>query len=217
MNEEWEETYLNLTWLVANPKKFKKVLKSWNLNKDSRILDLCCGNGGCFQVFSNTGYNKVFGLDISSNLLSRVESSVPLIRGNVFQCPIKDNVIDVVFMNKALHHFLDFTSLLSEIKRVLKPNGLFCFVEPRSTWFRSLYHAVFLSPFVDIYPPLKRYKYASLIAEAETYFPWLRNSHTFFKMLEEKFDFTIESNEENLAHYVVKCKSNKELEDLSSR
>ena len=213
---EWQNTYLNLTWMVANPKKFAKYLKSWNLDKNSVILDLCCGNGGCFQVFNDADYKKVFGLDISSNLLSNVKTNVPLMQGDVFQCPVKDNAVDVVFINKALHHFLDFAPLLSEIKRVLKPNGVFCFVEPRSTWFRNLYHAVFLSPFADIWAPLKRFKYACLIAEADTYFPWLKNAHTFFKMLEEKFDFTIESNNKNLAHYVVKCKNGKTLENLST-
>jgi ubiquinone/menaquinone biosynthesis C-methylase UbiE len=207
--KDWEETYLKFSWLVVNPKKLSRVLKEWNLDRDAKILDLCCGSGGCFPVFRKENYNNLFGLDLSSNLLSRADSGVPLIQGDAFHCPIKDNTFDVVFINKALHHFLDHTALLKEVKRILKPQGYLCFIEPRSTWFRNIYHAVFFFPLIDIVPPLKEFKRASLVEEAGTYFPWLSNTPNFFRKLEGKHGFSIELKKKDLSHYVIKCKNNK--------
>jgi ubiquinone/menaquinone biosynthesis C-methylase UbiE len=207
LSKDWENTYLGLERIVTNPKKFTKVLKSWNLPKDAKILDLCCGNGGSLRVFTGSEYHNLFGLDISFNLLSRVKASVPLILGDANNCPIKNSTFDVIIIHKALHHFLDHAPLLTEIKRILKPEGYFCFIEPRKTWFRTLYHVILFSPFIEIFPPLISMRNAALIEEGETYFHWLNNSDKFFTMLENSFDFTTESRKEDLFHYIVKCRN----------
>ncbi len=206
--QEWENTYLRLEWLVANPRKFQKILKEWDLDKSAKILDLCCGNGGCFNVFLKEDYAFLCGLDISRHLLANVRVPVPLIQGDVYACPIKTNAIDVVFINKALHHFLDHTCILSEIKRIVKPQGYFCLIEPRRTWFRDLYHVVCLSPLADIFPFFRSLKRA-VLEEGDTYFPWLENAEKFMKILRNDFDFTILSNDRDLRDYIVKCRNNK--------
>lgn len=216
LSENWENTYLRLERIVTNPKKFIRVLKSWNLPKDAKILDLCCGNGGTLNIFKGSEYRNLFGLDISFNLLSRVKASVPLILGDGNKCPIKKSSFDVIIIHKALHHFLDHAPLLKEIKRILKPGGHFCFIEPRKTWFRTLYHVILLSPFIEIFPSLINMRNAALIEEGETYFHWLNNSDNFFRMLEYSFDFTTESRKEDLFHYIVKCRNLKQEVPLGS-
>ncbi|MEI6125888.1 MAG: class I SAM-dependent methyltransferase [Pseudomonadota bacterium] len=206
-SEKWENTYLRLIRIVTNPKKFSKTLKKWKLQQDSRILDLCCGNGGSLEVFKKAGYRNLYGLDLSPNLLSRVKKGVPLILADANICPIQNNAFDVVIIHKALHHFLDHRLLLTEIKRILKPEGFFCFIEPRKTWFRKLYHLVLFSPFIEIFPPLLSMRNAALIEEGETYFSWLDNSHQFFHMLESGFAFATESRKDDLIHHIVKCRS----------
>jgi len=205
-SEEWENTYLRLVKIVTNPYKFSRALKAWNLKRDAKILDLCCGSGGTLKVFRDAGYANLFGLDISFNLLSHAGIPSPLVRGDANNCPLKRSVFDVVIIHKALHHFLDHAPLLKEIKRILKPEGCFCFIEPRKSWFRDLYHVVLFSPFIEIFPPLLNMRNAALVEEGETYFSWLDNSSDFFSLLEETFDFATESRKDDLIHHIVKCR-----------
>ena len=205
---EWEKTYLKFSQIVANPKKLEKALKSWNMDRRSKILDMCCGSGGYFYTFEKAGYQNIFGLDFSHNLLAHVKDPVTLIQADALSCPIKENSFDAVFINKALHHFHEYGPLMKEIKKMLKPGGYFCFIEPRSTWFRRLYHCVLQSPIIKFFPPLEKYREAALVTEGETYFKWLEVSQRFFRDLESKYGFTIESLKGDLLHYVVKCKNN---------
>ncbi len=206
-SEEWEQTYLRLVRIVTNPGKFAKVMKKWNLHHDSRILDLCCGNGGTLDVFRRAGYRNLTGLDVSNNLLKRAKNNIPLVQADANHCPFREDIFDAIIIHKALHHFLDLDPLITEVKRLLKPEGYFCFIEPRKTWFRDLYHVVLLSPLVNIIPPLVQLRNAALIEEGETYFKWLDNSHVFFNMLEKRFHFSTVHKIEDLCHYIVKCKS----------
>lgn len=206
-SEEWEKTYLKLVRFVTNPKKFAKVLGAWNIDRNARILDLCCGSGGSFEVFLKAGYRNLYGLDISHNLLTRIKNGVPLIVADATACPLKADSFDAVVIHKALHHFLDHRPLLSEIKRLLKPDGLFCFIEPRKTWFRKLYHFILFSPFTDVIPPLVSVRNAALIEEGATYFRWLETSTEFLAMLEKTYGFATESRTDDLLHHIVKCRN----------
>ncbi|MDD5675701.1 MAG: class I SAM-dependent methyltransferase, partial [Chitinivibrionales bacterium] len=48
----------------------------------------------------------------------------------------EDNYFDCVIANQVLEHVEDIDSVLTEIKRVLKPNGLFfCLVPTKDTWY----------------------------------------------------------------------------------
>jgi hypothetical protein len=48
-----------------------------------------------------------------------------------------------------------------------------------------------------------------VLAEGDTYFPWLDNAESFMHMLENDFGFSIDSNCRDLRDYVVKCRNNK--------
>ena len=208
-SEEWEATYLKFIRIVVNPKKFSKILRQWDIEPRAKILDLCCGTGGSIKVFRKAGYHNVYGLDISLNLLGRVKQGIPVLLADANACPIKNEAFDVVVIHKALHHFLDHHRLLAEIKRILKPDGIFCFIEPRKTWFRKLYHVALLSPFAELFPPLLRMRHAALIEEGKTYFKWLDNTDEFFDLLENRFSFTTESRRDDFMHHIVKCRSQK--------
>ncbi|MCX8042602.1 MAG: class I SAM-dependent methyltransferase [Desulfobacterota bacterium] len=206
-SDEWEATYLRFIRVVANPKKFARVLQKWQLNPNARILDLCCGNGSGLDVFWNAGFRNVYGLDISRNFLRRVRKDVPVVLADAQACPIRSGSFDVVIIHKALHHFFDHAPVLAEVKRMLKPDGFFCFIEPRKTWFRTLYHIVLMSPVAELFPPLARMRQAALIEEGPTYFTWLDNADAFFTMLEQQFSFVVESRTDDIMHHIVKCRN----------
>ena len=91
-------------------------------------LDLGCGIGQFTKWFLEKGYD-VISADISSIALEKVkEFNNDVIRLDMRDSlPFEDKKFDIVFANLSIHYFsdLDTKRLISEVKRVLKSNGLF--------------------------------------------------------------------------------------------
>lgn len=120
--EEIERHKKKALILEENWKKFI------SLNKNSKILQIGCGPEDVINYFK-TGkkysidplaefYKKKFGLDYSS---------VNFIEGRAENLPFEDNSFDVVILANVLDHVETPDKALSEIKRVLKPEGIFHF------------------------------------------------------------------------------------------
>ena len=91
-------------------------------------LDLGCGIGQFSKWFMENGY-EVISSDISKIALEKVKefnSNVANIDMRE-KLPFGDNKFDVVFANLSIHYFSDSDtkSLMNEIKRILKKDGLF--------------------------------------------------------------------------------------------
>ncbi|MCF6276845.1 MAG: methyltransferase domain-containing protein [Candidatus Magasanikbacteria bacterium] len=105
--------------------------------KNKTILEIGCGNGEISVWFAKNGAN-VYGLDISDESISiakrrSIENEVSE-KTNFSVSPaentnFQDNFFDIVFINVSLHH-LEVEKALNEIKRILKPNGIFVTIEP---------------------------------------------------------------------------------------
>ena len=72
---------------------------------------------------------------------------------------------------------------MAEIRRVLRPGGIFCFAEPRASYFRSLVDAITLSPLARLSKTL-RYRRIILLEEMEDYQQWLAGQDGLFGLLE---------------------------------
>jgi ubiquinone/menaquinone biosynthesis C-methylase UbiE len=97
-----------------------------------RVLDVACGTGivarrAALRVGSG---GKVVGLDLNEGMLgmaSKASSDVrPVIewrQGDATSIPLPDGAFDVVFCQQGLQFFPDQPTALSEMHRVLTPNG----------------------------------------------------------------------------------------------
>lgn len=100
------------------------------LPKIGNLLDLGCGVGQYSNYFYNLGYN-VSSCDISSKALEILSKKNKNIKTKLqdMNKPLdyKDNEFDVIFANLSIHFLSDENTkkLLDEIKRILKPNGIF--------------------------------------------------------------------------------------------
>jgi len=113
-------------------KKAKLLEEEWkkfiNLNKNSRILQIGCGPEDVINYITTSKkyaidpladfYKKKFNLDYSSFFF---------IEGRAEKLPFKDDYFDVVILANVLDHVEQPENALSEIKRVLKENGIFHF------------------------------------------------------------------------------------------
>lgn len=97
--------------------KIKFITRNIELNKNSTLLDVGCGNG--FFTCRLAELADVTGLDFSEQML-RINPHHKLIRGNAENLPFGDNSFDVVFCSNMLHHLERPEKAIAEMKRVAK-------------------------------------------------------------------------------------------------
>ncbi len=118
----------------------KEILKSTimdNINtQPDLILDLGCGLGESSLMLSEIFPNsKVVGLDREKRFLQYAKKNntfkqkVSYIQSDIFSLPFSDNSIDICFTRYTCQHLSNLNDFFKEVKRVLKPSGIFMVVE----------------------------------------------------------------------------------------
>ncbi len=92
------------------------------------VLDLGCGIGDSADLFLKTDSKIVWtGVDIenSPEAMSRLRQDLNFIIFDGIKLPFKDNYFDLIYCRQVLEHVRYPDRLLKEVRRVLKPEGLF--------------------------------------------------------------------------------------------
>ena len=115
------------------------------------VLDMGCGTGYGDQHLEGAGAARVLGVDYSDEALVYARSTFgsaisQYARGFASSCPLADDAFDVIVCMEAIEHFPDIDVFLKEVRRVLKPGGMFLVSTPN-----KLFH----SPHTD--EPLNPY------------------------------------------------------------
>jgi len=117
----------------------KRVLKLiQNQNPDS-ILDIATGTGDLAIKFAEkTNASKIVGLDLSEGMLSvaknkiegnPISEKIQFIKGDSEALPFEKNSFDAITVSFGIRNFENLEKGLSEIYRVLKPQGVFIILE----------------------------------------------------------------------------------------
>ena len=110
------------------------LLQNFRLKPGQRILELGCGNAIFWQFVSDKipEDTKLILSDLSSGMLDAAKnntSELDFIEKYAIidaqEIPYDDNSFDIVIANYMLYHVPDVDKALSEISRVLKPDGFF--------------------------------------------------------------------------------------------
>ena len=104
------------------------------LVKDKVVLDIASGEGYGSHLLSFFS-KKVIGVDISSEAISHASikyrtDNLEFRQGSADKIPVSENSIDVVVSFETIEHHDRHEEMLSEIKRVLKPNGVLVISSP---------------------------------------------------------------------------------------
>lgn len=97
------------------------------ITEGEKVLDLGCGNGRLYELFA--GYNINYaGVDFSEQLIeiARNKYGDYFRMADILNLPFSDGNFDSVWSIAVLHHIPSVElrkRALSEIKRVLRPNG----------------------------------------------------------------------------------------------
>jgi SAM-dependent methyltransferase len=106
-----------------------------------QIADLGCGN--CWW---NTNALPVTGVDINEKMLSWAKQHRRVqeyrVCEDLSRTGLPDARFDIVVMSETLEHLLRLTEVLAEVRRILKPDGLFLITVP---------YDFFLSPFFILF------------------------------------------------------------------
>jgi len=102
--------------------------------RGSEVLDVGCGNGFITHHLSAMLEVRVVGIDV----MAKAEASIDYRRYNGAHIPLADNSVDAVLLCYVLHHAQHVSALLTEIRRVLRPNGQLVIYEdvPATLWDR---------------------------------------------------------------------------------
>lgn len=130
----------------------KKVLSIVQAKNPTTILDIATGTGDLAILLSKTKAEKIIGLDISAGMLEigkkkivqkKLDTRIEMILGDSENLPFENNSIDAITVAFGIRNFENLEKGLSEIARVLKPNGVFVILEtsvPQKFPFKQGYH-----------------------------------------------------------------------------
>lgn len=109
--------------------KFDVIRRLPELHENAKILDLCCGTGDITNLLHKKYHDAlVTGLDFSDEMLKIARKKNKKLKFEEADCasiPYPDNTFDLITICFGLRNTPDYDKVLSEINRVLKPNGIF--------------------------------------------------------------------------------------------
>lgn len=114
---------------------FLNLVKSFQLEKNSKILEVGCGTGAyTIEIAKNLGASKMVAIDISPKIIKVAKektnsSNVSYQVKSIYRTGFNDNSFDIVFGFYVFHH-LEPRKAIEEITRIIKPGGLAFFCEP---------------------------------------------------------------------------------------
>ncbi len=87
------------------------------------LLDVCCGTGNVMDK-ARPYFQHILGVDISLNMLRLAQKKgLPVLAADAFNLPLREESVDCVTAFSALHHLYDYSSVIKDMARVLKPGG----------------------------------------------------------------------------------------------
>lgn len=129
----------------------KKVVELVSEKNPKTILDIATGTGDLAIMMVNTTAEKIIGLDISQGMLDvgikkitskNLNHKIEMLNADSEAMPFEDNSFDAITVAFGIRNFENLDKGLSEILRVLKPNGVFVILEtsnPTKTPYKQGY------------------------------------------------------------------------------
>ena len=124
--------------------KLRKYLKNQQQEKvkkkrrTKKVLEIGCGTAIIANLlFTDKQINhtdnkvEVYCMDYSFKMLeiAKTESQY-FVESDMESLPFQESTFDIVYVHSALHHFPLLSNIMREVKRILKPKGLFIIQEP---------------------------------------------------------------------------------------
>jgi len=142
--DHMDKLYHDPNWLIrfGHQKRLKEIIKLLPDGKNLKILDAGCGEGHLLSLIKNKLPGaQLFGVDVTAIALLSAQKRIPegnFINNDICRLSFQDNFFEVVICSEVLEHIYQYQQALSELKRVLKPNGLLIITFPHEWLFTVL-------------------------------------------------------------------------------
>lgn len=107
---------------------YHRYLVASDLVAGKNVLDIACGEGYGSSILAARA-SMVLGVDISPEAVSHANKrykaeNLKFILGTCSSIPLKNDTVDIVVSFETIEHHDEHDEMMSEIKRVLKPDGI---------------------------------------------------------------------------------------------
>jgi SAM-dependent methyltransferase len=112
-------------WFTGRRKLFARIIRTLPLGKEEPVLDVGTSTGTNLRLLKETGFFNVTGLDRSEDAIRFcAKKGLGTVRlGDVTRMPFEDDTFSLVLATDIVEHIDDDARALSEIRRVLRPDG----------------------------------------------------------------------------------------------
>jgi SAM-dependent methyltransferase len=129
LNEEFFTERLDAYVLTIRTRRAynrRKLRPLFRYRQTGNLLEIGCNAGAALDVARQMGW-RVTGVDlcVSASSFARTELGLDVFTGTVEAAAFPENHFDVVFTNAVLEHLHDPLSTMREVRRILRPGGVF--------------------------------------------------------------------------------------------
>ncbi|MEJ7682712.1 MAG: methyltransferase domain-containing protein [Segetibacter sp.] len=123
--------------------KTAEYISSYLPDKNARIIDLGCANGGLLKELKNLGFNNLVGLDPSSACVEITKNEVgcEAYQMSLFNIDESLGKFDLVILSHVLEHLLDLSSTINKLNSLLKEGSLLYVECPNASNYNKVIHA----------------------------------------------------------------------------
>ena len=105
--------------------------KFLNINRDQKILDICCGDGIGLQKLKEMGFNNIWGAEICDEKIKFAKEFATVIKTDICLGPFEFNqTFDIIYSSHSLEHVLNPFYTIKNIAKFLNDDGIFIIVLP---------------------------------------------------------------------------------------
>ena len=119
----------------ARPERFvpRRAFLLSGVASGETVLDVGCGAGEFSAVLAEAGATPI-AVDVAHEALRRARERVPGLDARLWArgepLPLPDDAVDVVWAGEVIEHVADVAPWLSELRRVLRPQGTLLLTTP---------------------------------------------------------------------------------------
>ena len=137
--DKWAHAFDGEGWRYKYLRQAQNGLLSLlDIHENIRVLDVGCGTGWALGEAATRVADKglFYGVDLSEKMIEKAtenfvgRGSLHFIKANVESIPLDGNFFDIVISTNSFHHYLHPDRALTEMQRLLKPEGRIYILDP---------------------------------------------------------------------------------------
>jgi SAM-dependent methyltransferase len=155
-----------------------------------QIVDVGCGYGDLLKTLRSRGYDRLVGVEPDAVCRNAATKEGLDVRdGTLAETGLPSQFADAAIVNEVFHHVDYYARAVSEIARIVKPNGYLCMIEPAPTVLRrTMDFLTFETPLRHFIRPVQmRYEVMHLEMETGLYPRFLTHQAEFAVSLTARF------------------------------